>query len=112
MVAAQRLQGQWRVQSFVPESALEPPLQGLLNAQLGQLTVTFTGSDYTAIGPGINVSGRYQLQTAANDLVSASFIDSTGVAYRVSGRFDGPLFRFHSYDSPWRGDGVLERVAN
>jgi hypothetical protein len=112
LVATQRLQGRWRVKTFVPESQLEAPLQGLLNAELGQLTVTFTGSDYTAVGPGINISGRYQLQTAANDLVSASFIDSTGVAYRVSGQFDGALFRFHSYDSPWRGDGTLERIAN
>jgi hypothetical protein len=110
LAATQRLQGKWRVTTFVPEAQLEAPLQGLLNAELGQLTVTFTGSDYTAVGPGINISGRYELQTAANDLVSASFIDSTGVAYRVSGRFDGPLFRFHSYDSPWRGDGTLERA--
>lgn len=100
------------MQTFVPEAQLEAPLQGLLNAELGQLTVTFTGTDYTAVGPGINIAGRYQLQSAANDLLSASFIDSSGVAYRVSGQFDGALFRFRSYDAPWRGTGTLERVAN
>ena len=99
--------------SFVPESPLEAPLQGLLNAELGQLIVTFTGNDYTAAGPAIHITGRIRLHTAANDLVSASLIDATGVAYRLSGRFDGTtLFRFHSYDSPWRGDGTLERLAN
>jgi hypothetical protein len=112
MVATQRLQGKWRVQTFVPEAQLEAPLQGLLAAELGQLTLTFTGSDYNAVGPGINVTGRFQLQTAEGELLSGSFIDSTGVAYRVSGQFDGQLFRFRSYDSPWRGQGTLERVAN
>jgi hypothetical protein len=112
VVATQRLQGKWRVQTFNPEAQLEAPLQGLLSAELGQMTVTFTGSDYAAVGPGINITGRFQLQTAGNDLVSGSFFDSTGVAYRVSGQFDGSLFRFHSYDAPWRGEGTLERAPN
>jgi hypothetical protein len=112
IVATQRLQGKWRVQTFVPEAQLEAPLQGLLAAELGQLTLTFTGSDYNAVGPGINVTGRFQLQTAEGELLSGSFIDSTGVAYRVSGQFEGQLFRFRSYDSPWRGQGTLERAAN
>jgi hypothetical protein len=34
------------------------------------------------------------------------------VAYRVSGQFDGTLFRFRSYDAPWRGQGTLERLPN
>lgn len=110
MVATQRLQGKWRVQTFVPETQLEAPLQGLLNSQLGQMTLTFTGSDYAAAGPGINFTGRFQLQSAEGELLNGSFIDSTGVAYRVSGQFDGALFRFRSYDSPWRGEGTLERA--
>jgi hypothetical protein len=112
VVATQRLQGKWRVQTFVPEAQLEAPLQSLLSAELGQLTVTFTGSDYTAVGPGINITGRFELQSAQNDLLSASFFDSTGVAYRVSGQFDGARFRFRSYDAPWRGEGSLERAPN
>jgi hypothetical protein len=36
IVATQRLQGKWRVQTFVPEAQLEAPLQGLLAAELGQ----------------------------------------------------------------------------
>lgn len=109
LVAGQRLQGTWRVQSFTPESPLEAPLQSLLNAELGQLTVTFTGSNYSAVGPGIDISGRFEIQNAGGDILSGTFYDQTGVAYRVSGQFDGPRFLFHSYDSPWLGSGVLQR---
>ncbi len=110
LVANQRLQGKWRLQTFTPEATLEAPLQGLLAAELGQLLVTFTGSDYTAVGPGINLSGRFTIQSAQNDILNGTFYDQTGVGYRISGQFDGKLFRFHAYDSPWRGSGVLERA--
>lgn len=110
VVATQRLQGKWVLKTFVPESQLEAPLQGLLNAELGHLTVTFAGADYTAVGPGINITGRVRIDSAENDLFSGAFIDATGVAYRVSGQFDGAIFRFRSYDAPWRGQGTLERA--
>jgi hypothetical protein len=112
LVATQRLQGKWLVKTFVPESPLEAPLQGLLTAELGHLTVTFSGADYTAVGPAINVTGRLRIDSAEGNLMSGAFIDATGVAYRVSGQFDGALFRFRSYDAPWRGEGTLERVPN
>jgi hypothetical protein len=112
LIANQRLQGRWRLQTFTPEAALEAPLQGLLSAELGQLVLTFTGSDYTAVGPGINLSGRFTIQSAENDFLNGTFYDQTGVGYRISGQFDGALFRFHAYDSPWLGSGTLQRAAN
>jgi len=110
VVAGQRLQGQWRVTAFTPEAALDPPLQGLLQAELGQMTVTFTGSNYRAVGPGIDINSRYQIQSAEGDFLNGTFYDQTGVPYRISGQFDGKLLRFHAYDSTWRGQGILERV--
>jgi hypothetical protein len=109
VVAGQRLQGNWRLTAFTPEATLDAPLQGLLQAQLGRMTVSFSGSNYTAAGTGFNVSGRFQIQSAEGDFFSSTFYDQTGVAYRTSGQFDGKLFRFHSYDAPWRGQGILER---
>lgn len=109
LVAGQRLQGNWRLTAFTPEGTLDIPLQGLLQAQIGHMTVSFTGSNYTAAGTGFNVSGRFQIQSAEGDFFSGTFFDQTGVGYRTSGQFDGKLFRFHSYDAPWRGQGILER---
>lgn len=107
--ATDRLQGTWRVASFVPESALEAPLQSLLNAQLGAMTLSFTGAQFSASGPGLNVSGTYKVWNAAADQFSGTIYDSTGVAYRVAGQFQGPALDFRSYDAPWKGQGRLVR---
>ncbi len=105
----QRLQGDWRVTAFTPESALEAPLQGLLNAQLGGMTVSFTGPQYRATGPGLDIQSRVELKTSGNDLFDGVLYDSTGVGYRVSGQFEGATVRFRSYESAWRGTGTLQR---
>ena len=108
--ATERLQGRWKVRSFTPEAQLDAPLQGFLNAQLGALIVTFTGADYVASGPGIDVSGRFKIWSAGNDQLSGTVYDQTNVAYRISGQFQGPLFQFRSFDPPWRGQGELARA--
>jgi len=107
--AGQRLQGDWRVKTFVPESALEAPLQGLLSAQLGAMTVNFVGDQYHASGPGMDIHGRYELKTAGNDLFDGIVYDASNVGYRVTGQFQGRALEFRSYDSAWRGSGTLER---
>lgn len=109
VVVSQRLSGTWRVQTFTPEQQLEIPLQSLLNAELGQLVITFNNGGYTARGPGIDLTGRFQLTGGGGDLLEGIFYDSTGVGYRISGQFDGPVLRFRSYDAPWRGTGTMVR---
>ncbi len=109
IVVNERLGGSWRVQTFTPEQALELPLQGLLNAELGQLIITFGNGSYTAKGPGIDINGRFQLTGGGGDLLEGVFYDSTGVGYRISGQFDGAVLRFRSYDAPWRGSGTMVR---
>lgn len=109
VVVSQRLSGSWRVQTFTPEQQLEIPLQSLLNAELGQLVITFNNGGYSAQGPGIDLTGRFQLTGGGGDLLEGIFYDSTGVGYRISGQFDGPVLRFRSYDAPWRGSGTMVR---
>ncbi|MGC4090629.1 MAG: hypothetical protein QM756_22705 [Polyangiaceae bacterium] len=109
VVVGQRLNGSWRVQTFTPEQQLELPLQSLLNAELGQLVITFGSGSYNAKGPGIDLTGRFQLTSGGGDLMEGLLYDSTGVAYRISGRFEGPTLYFRSYDSPWRGTGTMVR---
>jgi hypothetical protein len=106
------MSGTWRVQSFTPEDRLEAPLQSLLDIELGQLTITFSADSYTARGPGVDVTGRFKLDSGEGDLLSGALYDSTGVGYRISAAFEDGVLKFRSYDSPWRGSGTLLRAGN
>ena len=77
----------------------------------GTMTFNSSGQLTSPTTPitGINITGRFQIQSAEGDFFQGTLFDQTGVGYRTSGQFDGKLFRFHSYDAPWRGDGILER---
>ena len=108
--AGQRLQGNWRLLSFQPSLAVEEPIKGLLDAQLKTLTIGFSGGEFTALGPGVDTSGRYQITSAQGDSLSGRVFDRAGAGYGISGQFVGSQFRFTSEDSPWAGFGVLERA--
>src|SRR6186713_926665 len=91
-----KLDGQWRLVSFSPEKPLDQPFQGLLDAQLKALTVSFRGDQYFASGPGVNLQGRFQVTSAIGDQFSASLFDPEGIEYPVSGRFRGNELDFQS----------------
>jgi len=106
-----KLDGQWRLVSFSPEKPLEQPFQGLLDAQLKALTVSFRGDQYFAAGPGVNLQGRYQVTSAVGETFEATLFDPDGVAYPIAGRFRGTELDFQSQNERWRGSGVLARAA-
>lgn len=108
--AQQRLQGNWQLLSFQPSLQLEAPLQGLLDAQLRALTITFEAGSFTASGPGVDTSGRYEVTSASGDSLTGRVYDRAGAGYGITGQFIGAQFRFQSTDSPWAGQGVLERA--
>jgi hypothetical protein len=108
--AAQRLQGNWRLVSFQPSLAFEEPLRGLLDAQLKTLTISFSGAEFTATGPSVNTSGRYEITDVQGDSLAGRVYDRAGAGYGITGTFVGTQFRFTSTDSPWAGQGVIERA--
>ncbi|RYZ08677.1 MAG: hypothetical protein EOO73_07435 [Myxococcales bacterium] len=108
--AQQRLQGSWQLLQFQPSLLLEAPLQGLLDAQLRALTITFDAGSFTATGPGVDTGGRYEITTASGDSLGGRLYDRAGAGYGVTGQFVGTQFRFTSTDSPWTGSGILERA--
>jgi hypothetical protein len=108
--AQQRLQGDWHLVSFQPSLQLEAPLQGLLDAQLRALTLTFDAGSFTASGPGVDTSGRYEVTSASGDSLTGRIYDRAGAGYGITGQFVGAQLRFQSTDSPWAGQGVLERA--
>jgi hypothetical protein len=108
--ANQRLQGAWQLLSFQPNLQLEAPLQGLLDAQLRSLSIDFNSGAFTATGPGVETSGRYEITSASGDSLAGRVYDRAGAGYGITGQFVGTQFRFTSTDTPWSGQGVLERA--
>jgi len=108
--AHQRLAGNWHLLSFQPSLALEEPLKGLLEAQFRTLTLGFQNGQFTATGPGVETSGRYEITSAAGDSFNGKVYDRAGAGYGISGQFAGNQLQFTSTDAPWVGTGVLERA--
>ena len=108
--ANQRLSASWRLQSFAPVVSLDLPLQGVLAAEVGALIVTFNQGQFTAVGPGVNMTGRYEVKSAAGDQMSLMVYDPQGVAHYFTAQFAGNLLHFESTDKPWAGYGALEHT--
>jgi len=106
----QHLGGTWKLASFIPEKPLEQPFQGLVDAQLKALTVSFQGEQYFAAGPGVNLQGRFQVTSAIGETFQATLFDPDGVPYPIAGRFRGTNIDFQSQNERWRGSGVLTRA--
>ena len=108
--ANQRLSASWRLQSFAPVVPLDLPLQAVLAAELGTLVVTFNQGQFTAVGPGVNMTGRYELKSAEGDQLTLMIYDPDGVAHYFTAQFAGNLLHFESTDKPWAGYGALEHL--
>jgi len=108
-VASQRLEGEWLLTSFRPQTAFEPVLEGLLRAQLGALLVHVEDGMLNATGIGVTATRKYEVTAAAGEEFKATLYDERGVPYGLSGQFRGDRLAFTSLDEPWRGQGELMR---
>jgi len=107
---SQKLQGVWVLKSFTPREPLEPALFALLSTQLGQMRVSVNGSQITAQGPLLQVVRTYRVQEAADSTATLLVIDQSGIAVRVWMEILYNRLTFRPMDSPWTGEGVLERL--
>jgi len=107
--ANQRLGGSWRLVRFAPSDPLDLPLQAVLSAEQGQLIVTFNQGQYSAVGPGVNLTARYELTSAAGDQLSLILYDQQNVPHHFSAQFVDGTLHFQSNDKPWTGFGEFTR---
>jgi len=108
--AQTRVEGTWRFMSFDPEQPLGPPFDGLVREQFGKLDLELSAGTLSATGAGFQATRRYELTQAAGDAAQAAVIDDVGVRYEFDLFFQGNQLRFVSKTSPWRGQGMLQRV--
>lgn len=107
--ANQRLGGAWRLERFTPSVPLDLPLQAVLSAELGQLIVTFNQGKFTAVGPGVNFGGRYEVTSASGEQLALILYDEQGVGYHFTAQFMNQELQFQSNDKPWTGMGSFVR---
>jgi hypothetical protein len=105
-----RLQGNWQLESYRPNVALEAPLAAMLAMQVGQLRVSFNATQFTAQGPGLQVTRTYAIQEVVDTTATLIVSEPTGVSTRVWIDFTGNILIFRPLDAPWSGQGTLKRL--
>ncbi|MEP7125682.1 MAG: hypothetical protein ABJE95_32430 [Byssovorax sp.] len=109
--AGAQLKGSWTLQSFRPETSLEPMLQAMLDFQYGRLKAVFDGQRMVADSVGIHVDRAYQISEVQGDEFKLTSFDAQGVPYEAICSFlDGKL-QVHSTTDPWRGYALLTRTV-
>lgn len=107
-----RLRGAWVLQSFTPETPLEPILVPMLQFQFGQLVVKMDGQRMVADSPGLHVERTYRITDVRGDELDLLTFDEQGVSYPATALFVGDDdIRFRSITTRWKGEGTLHRTA-
>ena len=106
----QRLQGRWKLVSFIPESQLSPAVGTLLAFQNDRLVVEFQHGRVRSASPSVTFDRTYRIEDAHKIPFIVWLVDEQGVGYETVCEFDdGGRLHFHSITDPWKGRGVLER---
>ncbi len=107
-----RLRGSWMLQTFTPDTPLEPMLAAMLAFQFGQMVVRFDGQRAFADSPGVHVQRGYRITEVEGDQFKLAAFDDQGVSYQVNALFVGDAdLRFRSTTMPWKGEGHLRRTV-
>lgn len=107
-----RTRGAWLLQSFVPDTPLEPMLQTMLDFQFGRLVIRLDGKRLVAESPGVHVDRAYRISEVKGDQFKLTSLDAQGVPYESTCMFlpDGRV-EIHSTTSPWRGVALVSRAG-
>jgi hypothetical protein len=107
-----RLRGTWRLQTFRPETPLEPMLQAFVQFQTQNLVVRFDGRRFVAESPGVHVDRTYQIHDAYGDRFKLTSFDAQGVPYDTNCTFvRDDVLEINSWTEPWRGVGTIVKTG-
>ena len=109
----QRLQGAWRVVSFIPETALLPALRELLAFQYDQLVVRIKKGRVRANSAGVKFDRAYRIEKPLEERFTLIISDEQGLENVCLAKFDATdQLVFQSLTDPWKGSGVLRRIES
>ena len=103
-----RLDGPWRLTSYVPNETLSPAM--LLSLQTDSIVVTFDQGRVRTSSIGLQFDRGYRIMPVSDDSFRLYIRDDQGIEYESFCRFDdaGNL-DFQTFTSPWTGRGRLQR---
>lgn len=106
-----RIQGDWKLERFVPVQPLGPALDALLAYQTASLVIHITPKHLAAESPSIHVARTYEIREAMGDRFTVVLYDDQGVPYvsRCDFTPDGAV-EVLSESDPWRGTATLRRA--
>lgn len=104
----QRLEGVWRLVSYVPDSALSPAM--LLAMQNDKIVVRFDRGQVSSATSSLTFQRAYRISDVEGDSFKLTLVDPDGLAYESLARFEpSGEIAFRTVTAPWVGHGVLAR---
>ena len=104
----QRIEGVWRLVSYVPDSPLSPVM--LIALQNDKIIVRFDDGRLSSATTSLTFDRAYRITDVSGESFKLTLIDPDGITYESLARFEpnGELV-FRTITAPWVGQGVLAR---
>jgi hypothetical protein len=104
----QRIQGVWRLVSYVPDSPLSPAM--LIAMQNDKIVVRFDMGRVTSATTALTFDRAYRITEVEGESFKLTLVDPDGIAYESIARFEpSGEIAFRTITAPWVGQGVLAR---
>lgn len=104
----QRIEGVWRLVSYVPDSPLSPAM--FLAMQNDKIVVRFEHGRVASATPSLTFERAYRISEVNGDSFTITLVDPDGIAYESVARFEpSGEIAFRTVTAPWVGQGLLAR---
>jgi hypothetical protein len=105
------IEGVWRLVAFDSREPLDPPLEGFVSGELGQLEVSLWHGRLHATGTLVHAVCDYEIEDFDGREFTLTLVGDNAVSSTVAGRLEGDSLYFDALEVPWVGTGKLMRYA-
>ncbi len=108
MAVEKRVNGSWRVTSYVPDTTLSAVL--MIGLRSDKLMVLFENGRVRSLTPGLTLDRKYRIADPVGETFKVYIADEAGVEVESWCQFDQTgKITFQTKTPPWTGQGTLER---
>lgn len=105
------VEGVWRLDAFDSREPLDPPLEGFVSGELGQLEVSLWHGRLHATGTLVHAVCDYEIEDFDGHQFTLILVDENAVSSAVAAKLEGDNLYFDALEVPWVGTGKLTRHA-